>query len=74
MLDEGKVQEMEQRTPELAQAAVRRAYQASLAAGNTVTVRRGQDIVQVMPNGVATFVKRARPLTPVRPGTRVRLW
>lgn len=72
-IDEDKVRDMERRTPELAQAAVRHAFEQSLRAGNTVMVRRGAAIVRVSPDGTERFVKPARPLTPVRRGAKVRL-
>lgn len=65
--------EFERRVPEIATQAFRNAYEASLSAGTSVVVRRGEDIVRVWPDGAAEVLKPARPLVRIPPGLTLDL-
>lgn len=71
--NEAAIRYLEEHLPEAAAAAVRQAYWQTLAEGIPVTVREGDDLVEVSPDGTRRFVKRLEPLTPVPRGGRVDL-
>ncbi len=61
--------------PQLAQEAFRAAYYAAIASGQTVTVLRGLNVVELNPAGKEKIIGKVKPgkkVTPGKSGFRVR--
>lgn len=72
-LSEEAMSYLEEHIPELAEAAFKQAYWASLAAGNSVLISENETLVEVFPDGTKKFIKKLPPSTRVTPGQRIIL-
>jgi hypothetical protein len=65
-----KKQDIDDSIPDLAREATSAAFKKSIAAGNTVTIRKGNQIVEVNKNGIVRVIKDVAPLVAVKKGTK----
>lgn len=69
-ITEEQLQKQEEQIPKLAQEAFQKAYQAAIATGQTVTVVRGNIIVEVNNRGTVKEIGRVKPDRKVKPGQK----
>lgn len=67
-LSEEAMSFLEERIPELADAAFKQAYWAALASGSSVLVSENGNLVEVFPDGTHKFIKHLSPATLVTRG------
>lgn len=67
-ITEEQLRKQEEQIPNLAQEAFRKAYQAAIATGQTVTVVRGNKIVEVNNKGTVKEIGQVKPGKKVTPG------
>ncbi len=72
-IDEKTMCFLEEHIPELAEAAIKQAYWAALALGNTVLVSENGFLVEVHPNGTRKVIKPLRPSISVSLGQRLEI-
>ncbi len=68
-------EESEKLIPGLAQEAFRAAYKKAIASGQTVTVLRGSDVVEIGPGSKEKIIGKVKPgkkVTPGKSGFRIR--
>ncbi len=72
-LSEEAISFLEKHIPELADAAFKQAYWATLAAGNSVLVSENGSLIEVFPDGQKKFIKHLPPATTVTRGQRFKI-
>ncbi len=72
-LNEKDIQFLEQHIPEMADLAVKQAYWAALASGNSVLVIEDSTIVEVFPDGSRKKIKSLAPPIKIIKGQRIKL-
>lgn len=71
--EERKISIQESLVGELAEAALKQAYQQALASGYSVTRAENGALVEVSPDGTKIFIKELPPSIPVSKGQRIEI-
>ena len=70
---ERKIEELEAQIPALSGAAVKKAYERTLASGQSVLEAADGAIYEVFPDGSRKFIKRIEPSFPVDRGRIINI-
>ena len=71
-IDENTMRFLEEQIPELAAAAVKKAYWDALNSGHSVLICEKGMLLEVHPDGTRTVIKQLSPPVPVPPWSRRR--
>jgi len=69
-LDEASICYLEEHIPQLAESALRQAYWATLASGQSVLGVEDAFLYEFFPDGSKRKIKAINPQTPVKPGQK----
>ena len=72
-LDEAAMCFLEEKIPELVDGAVKQAYYAALASGNSVLIAEDGHLVEIFPNGSKKIIKPISPRSKNIIGQKLRL-
>lgn len=65
-LNEETINFLEDHIPELAAAAVKKAFWDALASGSSVLMCENDNLIEIHPDGTRTFIKKLPPSIPVK--------
>jgi hypothetical protein len=72
-LSEAEIEALEAQIPALAEAATRAAFEDALARGHSVVCARGDELVEIAPDGTVRWLKSLPPNVSLPVGTVIEL-